>query len=653
MKKLAVLISDKGTGTNLQAIIDACKSKKINAKIVVVVSDTKNAQGLKRAKKHKLKIDICPKKENLLPLLKKYQPDLIALAGWKQIITDEVIDTFKNKILNIHPGLIPDLPNGIVKNPDGTYAIWNKGKLTDKAIQNFFDQKTTYAGSSIHFLTHQFDFGPVLGRCFEKIRKKDTVDSLYTRLKKKEHEIYVKALQRLCLAKVLVIDGGGRGSVLVDKYSQSLQVGEVLSIPGNDLMLEESKKPIKIFPDIKTTDIKNILRICETENVDLIDVAQDDAVAVGVADTLTKNGFRVFGPTKAAGQIEWDKAWGRNFMKKNKIPSPAYRICKSEKEGINFIRRKASLIDSQKENEWFIKASGLAAGKGAIYVKNNKEAKSAIDKMKTFGKSGKTYLIEQCLHGEEFSSFAITDGQDFIIVGHAQDHKRVFDGDRGPNTGGMGCSSPPMVITKKIEDQIKSIFKKALSGLSKIGRPYRGILYLGGMIVKKEKPAHRSPERSRMDEGRVFVIEFNARWGDPEAEVLLPAVKNDLYEIAIMITDGKVKKIKLKRNNLYRVAVTACAKGYPTDYSKVVGKQTFGLDSLLKSKDIKIFGAGVKKIDNKYVVSGGRLFHLMASGKNVQDARTKAYNALSKIKIEGNNLHYRNDIGHRDLKRTI
>ncbi len=202
MKKLAVLISNKGTGTNLQAIIDGIQIGKINAEIVAVISDTKDSPGLERAKKHNLPIEICPKKEDLLPLLQKFNPTYICLTGWKQVILDEVIDAFPNKILNVHPGIISDTIDGNVKNPDGTMALWNKGKFAEKAIQNFIASKATFAGSSIHFLTKEFDFGPVLGRCFEKIQPGDTIDTLYTRLKEKENQLYVNVLQILCNTKL-------------------------------------------------------------------------------------------------------------------------------------------------------------------------------------------------------------------------------------------------------------------------------------------------------------------------------------------------------------------------------------------------------------------------------------------------------------------
>ncbi len=199
--KLVILISNAGTGTNLQAIIDAIDSGRLKAEICAVISDKADAEGLERARKHNLKIEICPTKEVLLPLLQKLKPDYVCLAGWKQIILDKVILAYPNKILNLHPGLIPDTTNTgfpcVCSNPDGTKAFWNKGMLTTKAIQNFLDQKATFAGSSIHFLTLNFDFGPVLGRTFEKINTNDTVESLYARLKKKENKLYVEVLEKL------------------------------------------------------------------------------------------------------------------------------------------------------------------------------------------------------------------------------------------------------------------------------------------------------------------------------------------------------------------------------------------------------------------------------------------------------------------------
>lgn len=198
MKKLAVLISNAGTGTNLQAIIDGIKSGQIQAQISLVVSDTEDAPGLKRAQEHNLKTHILSPEENLTKILTNEEIDFVCLGGWKQVLTQDFLNEFKNRILNVHPGLIPDTKNGQLKNPDGIDAIWNKGKFTTKAIQNFLDQKATYAGATVHFLSDEFDFGPILARGFVKIEPNDSVDSLYERVKAKEHELYVEALIKLC-----------------------------------------------------------------------------------------------------------------------------------------------------------------------------------------------------------------------------------------------------------------------------------------------------------------------------------------------------------------------------------------------------------------------------------------------------------------------
>jgi phosphoribosylamine--glycine ligase len=427
---------------------------------------------------------------------------------------------------------------------------------------------------------------------------------------------------------VLVVDGGGRGSALVDKYLQSNLVKQVIAIPGNDLMTINSPKPVKIYPQLKTTSIKEIIDICHTQKIDLVDVAQDNAVAAGLVDELIKQNIPVIGPTKSAGQLEWDKSWSRDFMKKYQIPSPKYYVFQSLKSGFDF-------LDKTHDQPWFIKAAGLAEGKGVIAASNNIEAKSAIKEMSRFGNSGETYLLEDWLVGEEFSAFAAVDGQHFQMLGFAQDHKRVNDFDEGPNTGGMGCVSNPLIVDQNIKSQVKQIFQKTVKGLIQERRLYKGILYLGGMVVGK----------------KVFVIEFNARWGDPEAQVIIPSIQTDFIKMNQAIIDGKINKLKIKIDKKTRVVVAGTSKGYPVSYETVKGKQIFGLDTLLKSKKIKIFGAGVKTKNDKFLAYGGRLFYLMAEGKDVIEARKNIYQNLSLVSIEGNNLHFRTDIGWRDIDR--
>src|SRR3989344_3723052 len=436
------------------------------------------------------------------------------------------------------------------------------------------------------------------------------------------------------LKTILITDGGGRGAALVDKYGQSKYVGRILIVPGNDLMQINTNKKVVTYPNLKTTSIKEIIDICKKERVDLVDVAQDNAVEAGLVDRLSKKGIVVIGPRKAAGRIEWDKAWAREFMLKYQIPSPKFRIFNTEADGINFARKNPG-------KKWFAKASGLAEGKGAIPAKNTGEAIDAIKQMSKFGKAGETYLLEEALEGEEFSAFALSDGNTFKTVGFAQDHKRVFDGDKGPNTGGMGCVSNPLIVNQNIKKQVEEIVRKTINGLKKEKRPYKGVLYLGGMVVnKKGLPVGR----------QVYVIEFNARWGDPEAEVIIPSIKNDFYEVDLAVTNGKIKDLKLRLDKKVRIVVAATSRGYPVDYLAAKGRKIFGIEKLKKMR-IKIYGAGIKENNGNYIVSGGRVLYLMAEGKDILEARKKVYNAMSLISIEGNNLHYRKDIGWRDMQR--
>ncbi|MDO8452190.1 MAG: phosphoribosylamine--glycine ligase [bacterium] len=423
---------------------------------------------------------------------------------------------------------------------------------------------------------------------------------------------------------VLIVDGGGRGSALVYKYSESSSVGKIIAVPGNDLMQFNSKKKVETYSQVKVTDVEEIVRICKKEKVDLVDVGQEDAIEAGIVNRLLEEGFLVSGPTREAARIEWDKAWAREFMKKYKLPSPKFFVFYNENIGIKFLK-------TARDGAWFVKANGLLGGKGALPAKDNKEAVVRIKELKKFGKAGETYLLEEWLVGEEFSSFALTDGKTHVLVGSAQDHKRMFNFDQGENTGGIGCSSPPLVIDTKIKKQIEDIFKKTFAGLKKEKIDYKGVLYLGGIVVR----------------GQVYIIEFNARWGDPEAEVLLPSIKTDMFKISQIVAKGGMSKLKIKFDNLSRVVVT----GHPRPGISAKGKEVFGLALAKKIDGVMVFGTRVSRVGKRYFAGEGRLFHIMGEGRNVIEAREKAYRAMSLISIEGNNLHYRTDIGWRDVER--
>ncbi len=420
---------------------------------------------------------------------------------------------------------------------------------------------------------------------------------------------------------ILVIGQNGREHALANAYAKSEKVKKVIMTPGNGLTDFKNPK-IKNYPDVGMMDFEGIVKVAKLEKIDLVDVGQDDIIAAGYVNKFTDLGIRVFGPTREAAQLEWDKKWSRDFMVKYNLPVPNFKSFSDKQKAVDY-------INSIPEQLLFIKASGLALGKGVIRAENRKEAIEAANKMSKFGKAGETFLIEEALIGEEFSLFAICDEENFVISKWAQDHKRIFDGDQGPNTGGVGSVAPTGAINNKdVGDIEEKIIKPTLAGMKKEGRPYKGILYVGGMKTL---------------EG-IKIIEFNCRWGDPEAEVILPAVTTDYLDI----TDGITK---LKFDNKVRVSIAGCSKGYPGDYYSVKGKEVLGLTKAMKFPGIKIFGAGIKRQGDRFFVNGGRIFHLVGEGKDILEAREKAYRAMKLISIEGDNLHYRTDIGWRDIAR--
>ena len=431
--------------------------------------------------------------------------------------------------------------------------------------------------------------------------------------------------------KVLIIGGGGREHCLLSAYIKSPNVKKIFVVPGNALMGFQQKKKVITYPNIKSTDLTLIWKIILDQRIDIVDVAQDDPLAAGAVDFFSEKKVATFGPTKLAAQIEWDKSWSREFMKKYKLPIPHFAIFTTQKEAANYAKRIP-------EGTYFVKTAGLAAGKGAIKTSNRQDLLSAIKKMSAFGAAGETFLIEEALEGEEFSAYAISDGEHFKILKTAQDNKSVFNFDEGPNTGGMGAIAPALVTTAEdIQKQIKEIFAKTISGMANEGKPYRGILYLGGIDTS----------------GGVKIIEFNARWGDPEAQVIIPGIKNDYLQIVLACLEGKLNKLTIREDDKTRVCIVATSKGYPDDISSVRGKRIFGLEKVLKLPSTTIFGAGIEKKGETFTAAGGRVLSIVGAGKNAFEARVRAYKSMAYLFIEGNNLHYRTDIGWRDIERKL
>ena len=458
---------------------------------------------------------------------------------------------------------------------------------------------------------------------------------------------------------VLIIAANGREHALATMYAKSKKVKKVVMTPGNGLTDFENSK-IKNYLDVDMMDFNKIVEVCKKEKIDLVDVAQDDAIAAGFVEKFEKLGIKAFGPTQKASQLEWDKEWARNFMMKYGLPIPEFKSFSNHEEAIIYINSTSNKL-------LFIKAAGLAMGKGVIRAENKNEAIEAVKEMKTFGKSGETFLIEEGLIGEEFSLFVLCDGKDYQIVSWAQDHKTVYDGDVGPNTGGMGSVAPAAVVNQKVVIEVEEkIIKPLMDGMKKEGRPYKGVLYLGGMIVKDESYSSnevRSSRVTRTINPQVKVIEFNCRWGDPEAEVILPSIETDYVDVVDAILSGNLHKLKIKIDNKVRVSVAGCSRGYPTNYSMVKGKEIFGLVQAMELPGVIIFGAGIKRegkparnalqsgAGGRFFANGGRIFHIVGEGETILQARVRAYGAMAMIFIEGNNLHYRTDIGWRDSAR--
>lgn len=435
---------------------------------------------------------------------------------------------------------------------------------------------------------------------------------------------------------ILVIGQNGREHALAEAYAKSKRVKKVIMTPGNGLTDFRNNK-IKNYPDVKMMDFEGIIEVCKKEKVDLVDVGQDDIIAAGYVERFEDLKIPAFGPTKKASQLEWDKQWARNFMVKYKLPIPKFKSFNNQKAAIDYVKKLPDqLLFTPEGRNLFIKASGLALGKGVIKATNRTEAISAIKQMKEFGKAGETFLIEEGLVGEEFSLFALSDGINYKIISWAQDHKTIYDGDQGPNTGGVGSVAPAGVVTKEILTEVETkIIARVISGMLKIKRPYKGVLYLGAMLTNSG----------------VKILEFNSRWGDPEAEVILPGIKTDYLDIAEAVLSKKLNKLSIEVDKKIRISVAGCSRGYPGDYSVVKGKEIFGLEKAMKLPGITIFGSGIKREKNRFFVNGGRVFYVVAEEKDIFKASELAYQAMNMISIEGNNLHYRTDIGWRDKER--
>jgi len=421
--------------------------------------------------------------------------------------------------------------------------------------------------------------------------------------------------------KVLVVGGGGREHALVWALKKSKEVKEILCAPGNGGI----SRIAKTFPEVKSEDIQKIKEIALKEKVALVVVGPENPLALGIADELEKEKIPVFGPSKFASRLESSKVFSKRFMEKYGIPTADFRIFEDPVSAIKFVEEKGVPI--------VIKADGLAQGKGAYVVHTMEEAGEAISDImvkKKFGSSGDRVVIEEYLEGEELSFIAIISDDKILPLLASQDHKRVYDNDRGPNTGGMGAYAPVPFVTEEIEKKIiNKIFKRVLEGLEKEGIKYRGVLYAGLMIVKDEP----------------YVLEFNVRFGDPETQPVVTLMKSDIFPILFNAAAGNLKDEKIDWKEGSSLCVIMASSGYPGEYKK--GFEIKGLEEVKEGEDLVVFHAGTEFKDGKFYTSGGRVLGVTGVGKNLKEAFEKTYSAVKKITWEG--VHYRKDIGMRGL----
>ncbi len=422
--------------------------------------------------------------------------------------------------------------------------------------------------------------------------------------------------------KILMIGaGGGREHALGWKIAQSSRAGELFFARGN-----AGTAQIGTNLDIKETNIPELIKFTKEKKIDLVLVVSDDPLAEGAVDEFQKVGIRAWGPSKVASQIEWSKAYSKGFMKRHNLPTAKFEVFTEYEAAKKYLAEHSLPI--------VIKASGLALGKGVVIAESHEEALQTLEDFmlkKIFGPSGETVVIEEFMEGPEISIHAFSDGKNYKIFPASQDHKKIGEEDTGPNTGGIGVISPlPFVDEKLMKDIEKNIVAPAIKGLALDGFHFTGVLYPGLMLTKN------GPK----------LLEFNARFGDPETEVYVRLLETDLLDIIDASIDKKLDQIDIRWKNLAACNIVLCAKGYPGQYKK--GDVINGVDEAAKESDIVVFHAGTKINDvGELVTNGGRILGISATGNTLDEALVKAYKAIEKISFEG--MQYRRDIGKKAL----
>ena len=420
--------------------------------------------------------------------------------------------------------------------------------------------------------------------------------------------------------KVLVLGSGGREHALAYFLKQSPLVDRLYCVPGNAGTQECAETP-----DLPADDFSTLLRFAKSERVDLTVIGPEAPLVGGISDLFTENGLAIFGPVAAGARIEGSKIYAKQLMRDRGIPSADFVKFHDMPSALQYLNKVPP--------PYVIKADGLAAGKGVIIAKSEGEAKDALYDMferKIFGESGTRVVIERFLSGEEATVLALCDGEHVLPLISSQDHKPVYDGDKGPNTGGMGAIAPAPLVSEKVMDRVmERILFPLVEELNNRNIRYRGILYAGLMIL----------------DGDPYVVEFNCRFGDPEAEAVLPLIDSDLCELLLLTTAGRLKEGRLLWKEGYCCDVVLASGGYPGHYEK--GKPITGLDLVRPEEGDYVFHAGTKCDNGRVVTSGGRVLNVVSTGRTLKEAVDSSYRAVDLITFE--NMHFRRDIGRKGV----
>jgi len=429
--------------------------------------------------------------------------------------------------------------------------------------------------------------------------------------------------------KVLVIGSGGREHTIVWKLAQSERVSKIYCIPGNG-GISQIAECVSVDP----LNFSDVAEFAKRENVDLTVVGPEVPLVAGIVDFFRVKGLKIFGPDMRAAKMEGSKVFAKNFMKKYNIPTAEFEVFESSKDALDYAEKLSRSSRKAGKFSCVVKADGLAAGKGAIVCETKEEALDAIHSImedRIFGDAGNKVIIEEKLEGEEASLIGFCDGETVVPTIPSQDHKPVFDEDKGPNTGGMGAYAPAPVVTEKVYRWAEErIFNNFLKGLKGEGIEFKGAIY-AGIMVTKEGPK---------------VLEFNVRFGDPENQAVLPLLKSDLVDVIEATIDGRLRKVPVEWEKKFCVCVVVASGGYPGTYEK--GKEIFGLDRVGKMDGVYVFHAGTMRDGSRFLTNGGRVLGVTGWKSRLKEAIDLTYSAVKKISFEG--MHYRRDIGAKGLR---